>query len=262
MDPRQDQDVEWDLYHLCGGSDVKQQQPKETRFVQLVAPWLIENMRVMLVGCGATNSYAGLALAKMGFRYFELWDPDRVERVNVGVQAYDEGDLGKRKTAALRERLERLGTVESPIVVKEIPRKFTKKSELGLRTDVVVCGPDNVAARAAVFNKLRFLGRGAKRRFYIDARVGPHNIEMWSTGFGGDGQVFNKKMYKKSLHKDVAPQGCGAESTPYVGFMVGGMVAKQVRDWATRREFYEWVALDLRTYHPLRRGKHGDGTRD
>src|SRR3990172_2701 len=79
------------------------------RFVRLMPPWLVRNMHVALVGCGAVGSYVGVTLAKMGFRSFELWDDDVVEEANVGVQLYDAADLGLKKTTALELRLREVG---------------------------------------------------------------------------------------------------------------------------------------------------------
>ena len=59
---------------------------------------------VLLVGAGTIGSYTALALTKAGFSLC-IYDPDKVEAGNVGVQLYGVGHLKKAKTDALYSSL-------------------------------------------------------------------------------------------------------------------------------------------------------------
>lgn len=59
--------------------------------------------RVDVIGVGATGSRIVLGLAKLGLENIHVWDPDTVDAVNVGNQAYGQHCVGPLKVEALRD---------------------------------------------------------------------------------------------------------------------------------------------------------------
>lgn len=59
--------------------------------------------RVDIIGCGATGSRIALTLAKLGVLNIHAWDFDVVAEHNIANQEFNQEDIGKFKTEALRD---------------------------------------------------------------------------------------------------------------------------------------------------------------
>ena len=74
----------------------------------LIPEWVqekIKQTKVLLVGCGLGSQIATLA-ARTGFRYFELWDGDKVEESNLNRQNFGLLDVGFNKSVSTRLKIE------------------------------------------------------------------------------------------------------------------------------------------------------------
>lgn len=103
--------------------------------------------RVLLVGCGALGSAAGMYLAGSGVGTLGLADFDTVDVSNLQRQvAYTEGDAGRGKVTALAARLRALN---SAVTVREHPVLVTPVVLNGLLGDydVVADCSDNPATK-------------------------------------------------------------------------------------------------------------------
>ncbi len=67
----------------------------------------IRRTRVLVAGCGVGSVFAEAA-ARMGFEHIALADADTIDSHNLNRQAYDSGDIGHKKVAALGARLRRI----------------------------------------------------------------------------------------------------------------------------------------------------------
>lgn len=222
---------------------------KQARFEMIAPPPLMENKRVLVVGCGAIGSYAVTQLARLGVRYFELWDPDRVEEVNIGVQAFGFAHIGQRKTEALAAAATDLYDRRPNFILNH--KRFSAKSTIHPKTDIVIVGVDNIPARKLVWGKMRKLWATGKRRLYIDGRMGAHTFEVWATEVGRQRKVapplvrFRRGEYEKSFHTGVPPAPCGMQATPYTASVCGAVVAATARKFVTYEPFVGYQAWDV-----------------
>lgn len=118
---------------------------------------------VVIIGVGGLGSHLAQRM-RLGVGRILLFDPDVVEQVNLGPQAFDNDDVGKSKVEACRDRLAAmtLAQVETyPVcyVGQPIPKGA-----------VVVCVVDNLETRKMIWREwIRF---NAGISLWIDGRMG------------------------------------------------------------------------------------------
>lgn len=215
---------------------------------------VVGGLDVHLVGCGGIGSYAALALTKMGFGSFTLYDDDKVEAANVATQAFTDLDVGLRKVQALKGLMER---VNPRVEVKGVARRVDKKEGLeiagrGAEWVVVVAAVDSIPARRDVWKWAKRAGAG----LYVDPRMGAETFEMFAIpNPGGPGPFatwFDGWVKDKSGAYSEEP--CGAKAIAYTGAMAGAMVASAVRTWVMEREWDGvWTMGDMGTFAFVRR---------
>lgn len=105
---------------------------------------------VLLVGAGGLGSEVGEGLVRKGVGTLIICDEDVVEASNLSRQRFFEKDLGENKAEALAANLVPEGTTGTTLLA--FPHHFEDLVALGVAfsPDVVVCAPDNDAARLAV----------------------------------------------------------------------------------------------------------------
>ena len=78
----------------------KEPDQKYVRQSDIINPEVL-GTPVHIIGAGAIGSCAALALAKIGFKDFTVYDFDSVELHNLPNQMYRAKDIGKPKVEAL-----------------------------------------------------------------------------------------------------------------------------------------------------------------
>jgi molybdopterin/thiamine biosynthesis adenylyltransferase len=107
---------------------------------------LYENARILLIGGGGLNSWAGVGLARSGAKYLIIADDDRVDRTNLARQFFFKEDLGESKGIQLAKNLTAQAVGGGTITGIGLP--FEEAIEkYPLPADVLVVGVDNNACR-------------------------------------------------------------------------------------------------------------------
>lgn len=75
-----------------------------TKSYEFFQPEKVDGM-IHIIGCGSVGSTIAENLARCGVKKITLWDFDKVEEHNICNQMFDEGDVGKLKTEAVKEHL-------------------------------------------------------------------------------------------------------------------------------------------------------------
>jgi molybdopterin/thiamine biosynthesis adenylyltransferase len=115
---------------------------------------LLREARIVLVGAGGLNSWAGLGLARGGARSICVIDDDRVDRTNLSRQFFDADDLGRLKGKALAKKLARQAV--GGATVTGIGLRFEEALETyPLPADIFVAGVDNNKCRMQVILEAR-----------------------------------------------------------------------------------------------------------
>lgn len=209
-----------------------------TRQWELV-PLEAQSEPITIIGAGAVGSVAALALAKMGFYAIDVWDHDKVEVENIGVQFYRFRDIGEHKVSALASIVEDFTGVKLAVM----PEKFLPESKPG--AGIVVLAVDNMAVRKSVYETYR--ARGFAAHTLIDPRMGAETALVYTCKLH-DKAAMNG--YAKSLYTDEAAvfERCTAKATMYTALSLGALVAQLVKDRAMKREIPKYIQWSLKDY--------------
>ncbi len=118
---------------------------RDTRFAEVFQTRKLTDYPVVIVGTGAVGKPLAEALASMGVERIVLWDHDRVDTVNLGVQGWAAKSVGKLKVDVLARELH---TRNPDCTVMPQARRCDGK-ELPENAVVFLC-VDNLDARKAI----------------------------------------------------------------------------------------------------------------
>lgn len=139
----------------------------------------IQKQIVTLAGVGGIGSYCAFLLARMKPERLIIYDPDKVEAVNMSGQLYGRHDLGAYKGVALADMIKNYADYYSMVTHTE---RFTEESEA---TDIMICGFDNMEARKVFYNKWKshISGKSEEEKakcLFIDGRLAAEEFQVLS----------------------------------------------------------------------------------
>lgn len=183
----------------------------------------IQKSRIILAGLGGIGSWAALQIARMHPTSLILYDPDRVEAVNMSGQLYSTQNIGDYKVEAIANLIGKYTSMQSVFAIRE---RFTKESEAG---DIMICGFDNMSARRVFFNKWRehVLSKPEEERkncVFIDGRLSIDTLQVFCIT-GKD--EFNMQRYEREfLFSDSEADAtvCSMKQTTYLACMIGSVI--------------------------------------
>ncbi len=198
------------------------------------------DLPVVIIGAGGIGSWAAQALARLGFRYFTIVDPDVVGEENIASQAYDFNQIGAAKALALFERLSSIG---DNITGLSVIRRF-QEVDNGEIAGIVVCALDSLSARKELWEKVK---RCAGIDFFVDARMGGETMRLFPVVMLNDAA---NVAYEKKLHNNVPIEDipCSERAIVYNTQVVGGLVASLVKKFIMDEELPEEVVFDVKNY--------------
>ena len=208
----------------------------------LIKQELILKYPISLIGCGALGSASAMALAKMGVNYFDLWDEDGVNEVNLPNQMYRIVDQNKFKVEALREIIK--GYNDDAIVVPN--NKNYSNQALRL---VVIVTTDSMSSRKIVWDQ--FL-KQTEPRIFIEARMGAEEGQIYiikkdQIGVSyADGKFYEDRLYSDAEAKQ-AP--CTAKAIVYNVFMVASLVCRAYKAAINSEPFPREIVFGMAQLH-------------
>ena len=200
---------------------------KETRQATLtrqldVIPMDALDIQINIIGAGAIGSWVALSLAKMGFIDISVWDHDEVSIENMNCQFYPIGMIGKPKVIALQE----LVSMFTGTTIQIHERKYEGQELKGL----VISALDNMETRESIFKNCR-----TSASWIVDPRMSLEAASLFVCDLKNSELV---SQYGKTFYSDAeaVQERCTAKSTIYTANLIAGLVAKTVKDIATRSE--------------------------
>lgn len=136
-------------------------EPRDLRQQGIHPTAQMEQQVATVIGCGAIGRQAALYLTALGVGTIHLYDPDRVEEVNLSTQGWEIGDLGDLKAQVVAETC---GCMNDRMKVVDHAEAFTADNSTG---GSVFCCVDSMAARKRIVGAAERSGSP----FLVDGRM-------------------------------------------------------------------------------------------
>lgn len=185
----------------------------------------IQKQVVTLAGVGGVGSYVGFLLGRLKPQRLIIYDPDRVETVNMSGQLYGQTDVGNYKSVALSIMIRNYANYNNIVALND---RFDANSEA---TDIMICGFDNMEARKVFYErwKQRVLSyptgsNDRKKCLFIDGRLAAEEFQVLSIQ-GNDDRAM-KEYEGKWLFSDVEAEEtiCSYKQTTFMANMIASVM--------------------------------------
>lgn len=185
----------------------------------------IQKQVVTLAGVGGVGSYVGFLLGRLKPQRLIIYDPDRVETVNMSGQLYGQADVGNYKSTALANMVRNYANYNNIVALND---RFDANSEA---TDIMICGFDNMEARKVFYErwKQRVLSyptgsNDRKKCLFIDGRLAAEEFQVLSIQ-GNDDRAM-KEYEDKWLFSDVEAEEtiCSYKQTTFMANMIASVM--------------------------------------
>lgn len=185
----------------------------------------IQKQTVTLAGIGGIGSYVGFLLSRLKPNRLIIYDPDRVETVNMSGQLYGQTDVGRYKCAALADMVINYANYYGIVALDQ---RFEDNSEA---TDIMICGFDNMTARRTFYEKWkqRVLSYPAgsdnrKKCLFIDGRLAAEEFQVLS--IQGDDERAMAAYEDKWLFSDAEAEEtiCSYKQTTFMANMIASVM--------------------------------------
>lgn len=185
----------------------------------------IQKQVVTLAGVGGIGSYVGFLLGRLKPQRLIIYDPDRVETVNMSGQLYGQEDVGKFKSVALAIMVKNYANYNNIVT---LTNRFEANSE---STDIMICGFDNMEARRTFYEswKQRVLSYSAdsdnrKKCLFIDGRLAAEEFQVLS--IQGDDERAMVEYENKWLFNDAEAEEtiCSYKQTTFMANMIASVM--------------------------------------
>jgi hypothetical protein len=188
---------------------------------------------ITVIGAGAIGSAAVVTLCKMGCSTVTAWDDDVLAEHNIPNQLCKPDCVGSHKVNALAELVDELtGTV-----ITIDPRRYMGQALEG----VVIVTADNMTCRQSVFKRVKM---NARVPLLIDARMGAEFARIYTISPTNPDQC---EFYEANLygHDDSERLPCSARSIIYCPTVIAGLIALQIKKYATNQPTSREILFDL-----------------
>lgn len=177
---------------------------------------------VTIAGLGGIGSYVVFMLSRLDVNTMTLYDPDKVERVNLSGQLYNSNQIGDYKVDAAANMIANYSNYYSFVA------KHEKLDENSMISKVTICGFDNMKARKDAFrNWTNFVARLPEEErgecLFIDGRLAAEEFQVFCIkGDDTDGE----RRYEPYLFSDsqAAPTVCSYKQTTFMANMIGSII--------------------------------------
>ena len=115
-------------------------------------PSMLKNQRIHIIGCGSVGSTIAELLARLGITKISLYDFDKVSAHNIANQMFNESDIGRLKTEAVKDLICAINTgAESDIQI--FNEGWTENTRL---SGYVFLCVDNIDLRREIVKRNQF----------------------------------------------------------------------------------------------------------
>ena len=212
------------------------------------ASWFkyFEDKNIILAGLGGIGSYVAYLLSKFKPANLILYDPDKVEYVNLSGQLYSTKDVGNYKSAAICAKIQDYSGYSRYIECRE---KFTP---INTPSDIMICGFDNMEARKIFFRSwclhLEDLDDEAKKKcLFIDGRLAAEEFQIFA--ITGDNDYAINEYRDKYLFSDDEADAtvCSYKQTAFCACMIASYMVNLLANFAALMSDDNFRTLPFKT---------------
>lgn len=212
------------------------------------ASWFkyFENKNIILAGLGGIGSYVAYLLSKFKPANLILYDPDKVEFVNLSGQLYSSKDVGNYKSTAICAKIKDYSGYSRYMECRE---KFTP---LSAPSDIMICGFDNMEARKIFFRSwclhLEDMNDEAKKKcLFIDGRLAAEEFQIFA--ITGDNDYAINEYRDKYLFSDDEADAtvCSYKQTAFCACMIASYMVNLLANFAALMSGDNFRTLPFKT---------------
>ena len=196
----------------------------------------IQKQTVTLAGVGGIGSYVGFLLGRLKPQRLIIYDPDRVETVNMSGQLYGQTDVGNYKSVALANMVRNYANYNNIVALND---RFEANPGA---TDIMICGFDNMTARRTFYEKWKqkVLSYPAgsdnrKKCLFIDGRLAAEEFQVLS--IQGDDERAMVEYEDKWLFSDAEAEEtiCSYKQTTFMANMIASVMVNVFVNFVANR---------------------------
>jgi molybdopterin/thiamine biosynthesis adenylyltransferase len=185
-----------------------------------------QTFSVSLIGAGGIGALAAVILGKMGVRYLDVYDADRVDDVNIATQFHRHSDVGMFKTHAVKAIVEQFTGTD--IEITRFPQMVDALTDVS--ASLVISAVDSISARKEIWNTVV----ESRCNFYLDTRMAAEEYQHFLVDMDDEQGV---KAYNRLISDisdgDVPDQVCTAKATIYCSAISAGYIGHAVKQIVT-----------------------------
>ena len=192
----------------------------------------IQVKEVLFAGIGGIGSWSCLLLGRMALKALYLFDDDAVDGTNMSGQLFSLRQIGDNKVDAMSDLLRQYTSTYN---VYAYPRRYSADD---FRSDVMICGFDNMEARKLFFNSwvehvdsLDADESLQRKCLFIDGRLDFDTLQVFC--IQGTDREAMERYREKYLFSDEEAEStiCSMKQTSYLAAMIGSVITNLFTNW-------------------------------
>jgi hypothetical protein len=204
----------------------------EQRLDQWFPARVRQGWRIVIAGLGTIGSEVAPAVARCLFTDVWLFDPQRLEPGNFGVQGYSWTACvaGWWKVTAARRLMSSYPCAEKLVTIPQPLNRHEAQALRGGPPVILLTGLDSISGRRDLWQSIRPLGIV---QCLIDGRLAGPFVEVRTVDFASPRSVayYQQTAFPKIPH---APDGCGQNAYPGSRLVVAGLMMDQLHAFLAR----------------------------
>lgn len=200
------------------------------RHRDIIDPEKVSQVTALIVGTGAIGSHVAKQLAHIEVGRLLLVDFDTVDIENLGVQGFEENDLGDLKADAVAEACSRIfGALDIEPVTEKFESSFMDdiKANDKHKALIISC-VDSMKVRREIWDAYKAKFKDNENALFIDSRMAAETARVLAVRGTEEAEYYERSVFADS---DGLPMSCTSKATIYCANIAAGMVTAAFTKW-------------------------------